>query len=388
MKQQISLLALSLLLMLVSCQPVEREATIENKTNDVPVPYQFETSDWTAAALQQDPNVTWMGEVILDYAPEYHRYSINKEEKELLNEMGVESINRVKTLKLQLADLDERDWDIHNLSVKILSGVNQIDCYKDENLTQKCTKEELKKVISSVDTIITFDPKTFEEIVQVVVNEVDPANIYTFKLKQLIYYDKAQKTFRAMPVAIAPVLTRLKRDGSVASSEPLFWFHPKALNTTPDLNMAGLDYAKRIYCQVESKNIKVIKGEASMGEVLISMIEDIDKASGTHYMGHTFDADGNLSLTEEEVGSIVNSVDTIITFDPKTFEEIVQVVVNVVDAQKLNELRLIQDWVWNADAKEIGINFVGFAPIIDRFDDAGNFLNSGPMFIRRPDRDK
>ena len=98
--------------------------------------------------------------------------------------------------------------------------------------------------------------------------------------------------------------------------------------------------------------------------------------------------DGNKKMSTREIKKIGNSIDTIITYDVNTFEEVVQVVVNNLKGEDVNKLRLMQDWVWDEKTKELNIRFVGFKPIIDRFDDKGKFLNSGPIFTRRPDWDK
>lgn len=335
------------------------------------------------ATLKSNPDIIWMGETITDYTPKYSAKQINSSEKTLLNTLGLKEINRVKILKLQLENLDEINNNAHDLSVKVLSATNEMNCYKDAELTEKHSVESL----TEVDTIITFDPNTYEEVVNVVVNEINPDDVYTFRLKQLIYYDKSVKTFKTVPLAVAPILTKTKRDGSVISSKPLFWFSPKNSELATDLNNEGVDYAKRIYCRVDEVDIKIIKGKASMGEVLMTMIADIKKTPSVHYVAYSFDKDGNEQIDEKEVAKLGRSVDTIITFD-SNFEEIVNVVVNEVVPTDLDKIRLIQDWVWNKDKKELEINFVGFAPLVEKIDYNGNYLEISPWFIRRSDKDK
>jgi len=100
-------------------------------------------------------------------------------------------------------------------------------------------------------------------------------------------------------------------------------------------------------------------------------------------LGHTFTADGTVYFKEEDVANLGGSIDTIITFDPKTFKETIQIVTSKFRGKSIKNLRLIEDWVWEDKANSLSIRYVGFAPIIDRIDDNGNFLNSGPMFIRK-----
>lgn len=339
------------------------------------------------ATLKSNPDIIWMGETITDYTPKYATKQINSSEKTLLNTLGLKEINGVKILKLQLGNLDEINNDAHDLSVKVLSATKEMNCYKDAELTEKHNVESLTEVLTEKDTIMTFDPNTYEEVANVVVNELNPADVYTFKLKQLIYYDKSAKTFKTVPLAVAPILTKTKRDGSVISSKPLFWFSSKNSEFATDLNNKGVDYAKRIYCRVDGVDIKRIKGTASMGEILMTMIGDIKKTPDVHYVAYSFDKDGNKQIDEKEVNKLGRSVDTVITFD-SNFEEIVNVVVNEVVPTDLNKIRLIQDWVWNKDKKELEINFVGFAPLVEKVDYEGEYLQIKAWFVRRPDKDK
>lgn len=391
MKNQLSMLIVGMLLLLASCQPkpAEEKNNDDNAEMNQTKEYQFERSNPpTLEKLQKDANVLWVGETIMTYAPQYHRYAIEKAQKELLKQAGMASINRVKTLKLQLQDLDESNWEIHQLNDKIVENIDKIACYRDAALTKKYTTKQIKKVIASVDTIKTFDPESFEEVTQVIVNTIDPNDIYTFQLRQLIYYDKKAATFKVIPMAIAPVLSSRNNKGEVIETKPLFWMSVQHLSQTPNLNIDAITYAKRIYCQAKEDNIQTLKGELSMGELIVQMMKDIQTNPTTKYLGTTFTSDGNERVKDSEVMLIGNSIDTIITFDPVTFKEEIQVVENKLNPENLAKLRLIQDWVWNEDTKELGISFVGFAPLIDRVDAQGNFLNSGPMFIRRPDKDK
>lgn len=95
---------------------------------------------------------------------------------------------------------------------------------------------------------------------------------------------------------------------------------------------------------------------------------------------HVFDDEFTQPMTQDEMQTIGSSVDTIITFDPETFEEIVQVVVNELDPTDVKKYRIKEVWYFDEETSTMGVRILGIAPIIDRYDDNGNFLNSGPMF--------
>ncbi|MCH2044785.1 MAG: hypothetical protein MK212_11765 [Saprospiraceae bacterium] len=87
-------------------------------------------------------------------------------------------------------------------------------------------------------------------------------------------------------------------------------------------------------------------------------------------------------MPKNEKENFGSSIDTIIPFDPKTFNKNVSVVKNTCRGKDIDEVRLLQDWIWNEKEQKLYIRHAGFALIVKRYDNKGNFLNSGPMFIR------
>ena len=85
-------------------------------------------------------------------------------------------------------------------------------------------------------------------------------------------------------------------------------------------------------------------------------------------------------MTQEETSSIGVSYDTILIFDPDTYEEKAQVVENVLDPRDIKRYRLKEVWFFDEERSELKCRILGIAPIKDRLDDNGNVINSGPMF--------
>jgi gliding motility associated protien GldN len=110
-------------------------------------------------------------------------------------------------------------------------------------------------------------------------------------------------------------------------------------------------------------------------EILLQHAKD-----GDITLYHVFDDEFTQSMTQEEMQNIGSSVDTIITFDPETFEEIIQVVVNDLNPDDIKKYRLKEVYFFDEEKSDLDVRILGIAPIIDRVDDNGNFLNSGPMF--------
>lgn len=85
-------------------------------------------------------------------------------------------------------------------------------------------------------------------------------------------------------------------------------------------------------------------------------------------------------LTAEEVASQGASVDTVITFDPETYEEKIQIVRNEINFEDVKRFRLKEVWFFDEESSRMDVRILGIAPLLDVKDEAGNFLREQPMF--------
>lgn len=334
-------------------------------------------------SLKKNPDVIWIGEVNVDYGLNYSNYEASPDEKKDLESIGFKGTNVYKILKYQIADMEAGDNDEHIFINKLIKNIEKVSCYKDEQLTEALSPLESRKKLESVDTIITFDPHTMKELAQVVVNVVDPREVKFFRLKQIIYYNTKEAIFKTIPLAIAPMVYERNDTNKVVGVTPLFWMKPSFIDAIPSLGAEDITWAERMYRNFPVKDIKVLKEDYSFEKVIDTMFSDLHKNADKAIVRSVLDADGTEKLTAKEIKEIGNSVDTIVTFDPNTFKETRTVVRNNFDGKSVENLRLIQDFVWNAKTNQLCIRYVGFKPIVNRYDDMGNFLNSGPMFTMK-----
>lgn len=120
-------------------------------------------------------------------------------------------------------------------------------------------------------------------------------------------------------------------------------------------------------------------GYEKEGQSFIEILLQHAKA-GDITLYFTLDDEFKSPMTQEDMQNIGSSTDTIITFEPETFEEITQVVVNDLNPRDIKKYRLKEVYFFDEEKSSLDVRILGIAPIIDRVDDNGNFLNSGPMF--------
>jgi gliding motility associated protien GldN len=85
-------------------------------------------------------------------------------------------------------------------------------------------------------------------------------------------------------------------------------------------------------------------------------------------------------LEAGEVASMGATVDTVITFDPETYEEQIQVVRNELNAEDVKRFRVKEVWFFDEETSMLQVRVLGIAPLIDVKDDNGNFRYEKPMF--------
>ena len=88
----------------------------------------------------------------------------------------------------------------------------------------------------------------------------------------------------------------------------------------------------------------------------------------------------SIPLTSDEVASKGASIDTVITFDPETYEEQIQVVRNELNPEDIKRFRLKEIWFFDQESSTMQVRILGIAPLYDVTDDNGNFLYENPMF--------
>lgn len=333
--------------------------------------------------ILDNSDITWAAEVYTDYVPNINSRQFGH--KKMKAKYGL-SRNYYDILKIQNEINDNNLRSIPSqLSYKLLQLKSKnLNVFSDANLKNKLSYADYQEVVQEerYDTIITFDPETFTEVVQLVLHDLDFNAVEVFRVKQIIHYNSKTKQLGITPLAIAPIQITYNNKSEPINKAPLFWMPINEAMSMMDLDDKNVNWAKRLIRSISNEDLTILKGKGMIGDVFQDIIQGARQKSNEAKFYHTF---GDFQpLTAEEVESVGSGIDTIITFDPVTFKETVSVVTNEFTAKSIQKVRLIQNWVWNKETQQMHIRLIAFAPIVKRYDNAGNFLNSGPLFYKKP----
>jgi len=87
------------------------------------------------------------------------------------------------------------------------------------------TIDELNNILSNEDTVMVIDVQTYDELPQVVYNQVNPENVKRYRVKEIWFFDNNTSSMRTRILGIAPMIDVYDDDGNFRYEKPLFWIH-------------------------------------------------------------------------------------------------------------------------------------------------------------------
>ena len=99
-------------------------------------------------------------------------------------------------------------------------NVNEYDKFE-----MKLQPDEIASMGSNIDTVITFDPETYEEQVQIVRNDLNPEDVKQFRIKEVWFFDENTSTMQVRILGIAPLIDVKDDNGNYRFTKPMFWIY-------------------------------------------------------------------------------------------------------------------------------------------------------------------
>lgn len=121
-----------------------------------------------------------------------------------------------------------QELNLFNTFIELIKN-EEITVFTDEKFKSPLSKEDIDKKLSSLDTITDFDYDTYTEVIKVVKNDINWENIYSYRIKEIWFFDKETSTMRQRILGIAPIYASPKDMENGIPPGPLFWvYYPEA----------------------------------------------------------------------------------------------------------------------------------------------------------------
>lgn len=115
------------------------------------------------------------------------------------------------------------------LSDAAAKGEMPVYSVDDDKFTKRLSTDDVLSMLSKTDTIVTFDPETYEEKVQIVRNDINWADVKRFRIKEIWFFDKETSTMQVRVLGIAPLIDVKDSEGNFRYEKAMFWvYYPQA----------------------------------------------------------------------------------------------------------------------------------------------------------------
>jgi gliding motility associated protien GldN len=156
-------------------------------------------------------------------------------------------------------------------------------------------------------------------------------------------------------------------------------FERKVLAYQP-IRESDIFWQKRVWRVIdvrEKMNLPFVYPEAPFFKLLS------DAATKGELPVYSTDEDGakfKKRMSTDDVQSQLSKTDTVVTFDPETYEEQSKIVRNDINWEDVKQFRVKEDWFFDKETSTLQVRILGIAPVIDQKDNEGNFRFQKPLF--------
>ena len=231
----------------------------------------------------------------------------------------------------------------------------------------KLTVSEIKGMVSSIDTVISFNPVTFEERVHIVESVSNLTDCGCYKIEQL--WSKNGQQITASIIGITPIISR--EDGN---EQELFWIPVNQIEIENLINNPSISWVKM--------NSEYMPNEKSFQ--LKKAIWDDPKNNKTpiyEYHSNPLPYKEKLEDTFITKYLLNPSKDTVVTFNPETLVEKMSIYENEpTEYEDVKYLKIHQIFYIDDITKSIGSKLIGLSPVIEVKNAEDNVKYTQPLY--------
>ncbi|MCC7245483.1 MAG: hypothetical protein IT269_07385 [Saprospiraceae bacterium] len=253
------------------------------------------------------------------------------------------------------------------------------ECYADAKLEQRLSHDDVLSRMSSIDTVVTFDPNTYEERVYIVRNQINVEDVQYLRVKYRAFYNEKKRSFGAEMLAYAPMVKdRSNPDqNQPPKTKPLCWIKaPKAIPATveqiiqqPDINWAA-QYKGNL---LPFDSFHIVKQQKDLRSIVLREAQSpVNQAYNYQFE----------PLSQKEIDQAITTIDTVVTFDPETYEEKITVAKRDI-LSNIKSINFVFLWYYDSRKKLLYAKPTFSQILEDMSDDAGTFRYSKPFFYQK-----
>jgi hypothetical protein len=372
----------------------------------------FSTILSAQSAFLKDPDIVWAAEIEQDWVVDIPSLEeewdqgvitlkqVRSRENELhwsspyLAELVYEAVRRGDLAVFQDPDCKEK-LNINGGFPKVvtLATVNSMsgDLHHFENDNRPVEMNNLIGV-QYVDTLITFDPMTYEEKIAAALSLPDPFSVVVaWRLRQVLAYHKKSARWSTEVMGIAPLVEVRNWVNDTVELRPAFWFKPD--NKRHKLHSKRIVWAKKTFSGKQTQTelplhpatlLKTTAGFEHPMSHLLSVFETKKKSP-------FYDSQGGKLMSLEERKNMMHRTDTTVSYNWETHEGTMDVEHKGISDSMIQQLRLAQTWYWDDRRARLSICLDAVAPLeevvyIQYYRKSKGLNHTRPLFYRMAKR--
>ena len=105
----------------------------------------------------------------------------------------------------------------------------ELVAFAEDDFKTQMSEQEIQDKVFKLDTVRVTDLETYETTFKVVENELNPADIIKFRVKEVWYFDEGGSILKSRILGIGPIKEEYDDNGNFKYSRPMFWvYYPQA----------------------------------------------------------------------------------------------------------------------------------------------------------------
>lgn len=259
------------------------------------------------------------------------------------------------------------------LSQQVMESIQdpKAKIYKDSLLKFTMSSEEFSQSIISQDT--GYSSCNGEMVI--IQHEVEYSEIFSFRIRQVFWYNQKSKSFNARLLAYAPMISTYDNEGNFKETRALCWIKgqelPLKLFRKTEFNY--IFQTRMLGNAMGVERAKVLKGNLDFRKLFA---EELNSPTQT-----LIDPSEFKPISSKDLIARCYGIDTVSTYNYQTNQEEIRFENrNCID--QVENIRFVQNWFYDEHKKQLYTQLAGFAPLASIRDSEGSFRYFKPLFYQ------